>query len=112
MANRWGKQIFALPARGFDTLEFHDEKSAQAPDMGLLSWLTGSVSPYFSCCRSLRTDRAVIANHHLASAHTAIHLFILQVPPHFIPHPARVVSRVQARYPRLVGRLRHARHAQ
>ena len=51
IVNRWGKQIFALPARGFDTLEFHDEKAGQAADMGLLSWLTGSVGHFycFSC---------------------------------------------------------------
>ncbi|KAK4684477.1 hypothetical protein P7C73_g5699, partial [Tremellales sp. Uapishka_1] len=41
--NRWGAQIFALPAEGYDTLEFFDEAAHDAEDYGLLSWLTGSV---------------------------------------------------------------------
>lgn len=37
-------RIFALPAPGFDTMEFFDEAADQADDLGLLSWLIGSVS--------------------------------------------------------------------
>lgn len=36
-------RIFALPAHGFDTLEFFDEAAEISDDLGLLSWLTGSV---------------------------------------------------------------------
>lgn len=38
-------RIFALPATGFDSLEFFDENQQSAEDKGLLSWLTGSVRP-------------------------------------------------------------------
>ncbi|GHJ84682.1 hypothetical protein NliqN6_1084 [Naganishia liquefaciens] len=41
-ADRWGKQIFALKADGFDTVAFHDEAAERAEDAGLLGWLTGS----------------------------------------------------------------------
>lgn len=36
-------RIFALPANGFDTVDFYDEAATEAEDKGLLSWLTGSV---------------------------------------------------------------------
>ncbi|WVQ74284.1 hypothetical protein IAR50_003881 [Cryptococcus sp. DSM 104548] len=41
--NRWGVQIFALQAKGFDTLEFYDDSLEGAEDRGLLSWLSGSI---------------------------------------------------------------------
>lgn len=43
-ANQWGKKLFALPAPGFDTVEFYDRAAQHAGDNGLLSWVTGSVS--------------------------------------------------------------------
>ncbi|WVR07660.1 hypothetical protein IAU60_004702 [Kwoniella sp. DSM 27419] len=41
--NRWGPQIFALPADGYDTLEFYDEDLNVSEDHGLLSWITGTL---------------------------------------------------------------------
>nr|XP_031861741.1 uncharacterized protein CI109_002974 [Kwoniella shandongensis]KAA5528813.1 hypothetical protein CI109_002974 [Kwoniella shandongensis] len=43
IANRWGTQLFALPAAGYDTLEFYDEAVHEAEDNGLLSWITGTL---------------------------------------------------------------------
>ncbi|WWC64583.1 uncharacterized protein I303_107194 [Kwoniella dejecticola CBS 10117] len=43
MANRWGTQIFALPAEGYDTLEFFEHETHQAEDLGLLSWVTSTI---------------------------------------------------------------------
>jgi hypothetical protein len=37
-------RIFALHASGYDTVEFYDEDAEASEDMGLLSWLNGSVS--------------------------------------------------------------------
>ncbi|OXG15964.1 hypothetical protein C361_05410 [Cryptococcus neoformans Tu259-1] len=44
IANRWGAQVFALSADGYDTLEFFDPTVHESEDNGLLSWLTGTVS--------------------------------------------------------------------
>ncbi|WRT70220.1 uncharacterized protein IL334_007215 [Kwoniella shivajii] len=73
VANRWGSQIFALPAEGFDTLEFFDESISQAEDFGLLSWITGTL---------LQT--AVSTSHMLRySSHSfTFHLIPSPRPPH------------------------------
>ena len=121
-ANRWGKQLFALPARGFDTLEFQDEKAGQAADMGLLSWLTGSVSSHLPCLCSILAvaDIAASTNYHLDPAYSPLLEHFVQVSPHPQPYTTRMGAlplprRQQVRPSRLarpVGRLRDACPAQ
>lgn len=45
-SRRWGDQLFALPAEGFETVEFVDEDGKSAYDGGLMRWLIGSVSSF------------------------------------------------------------------
>ncbi|WWC91712.1 uncharacterized protein L201_006658 [Kwoniella dendrophila CBS 6074] len=84
IANRWGAQIFALPADGFDTLEFFDDSINQAEDLGLLSWITGTL---------LQT--AVSALHMLryTSSTFTFHLIPSPRPPHLQqPQPPHLMS--------------------
>ncbi|OCF77290.1 hypothetical protein I204_01277 [Kwoniella mangroviensis CBS 8886] len=76
MANRWGTQIFALPAEGFDTLEFFDETINQAEDYGLLSWVTGTL---------LQTAVSTLHMLRYSSSTFTFHLIPSPRPPH-LPH--------------------------
>ncbi|ORX40581.1 hypothetical protein BD324DRAFT_647505 [Kockovaella imperatae] len=71
--NRWGSQIFALVAEGYDTLEFHDDAVHNAEDFGLLSWLTGSV---------LQTATSALHMLRFSSQHFSFHLIPTPRPPY------------------------------
>ncbi|WVW86162.1 hypothetical protein I302_108203 [Kwoniella bestiolae CBS 10118] len=73
MANRWGTQIFALPAEGFDTLEFFDESINKAEDFGLLSWVTGTL---------LQTAVSTLHMLRYSSSTFTFHLIPSPRPPH------------------------------
>ncbi|WVR00179.1 hypothetical protein IAU59_007321 [Kwoniella sp. CBS 9459] len=72
-ANRWGTQIFALPAEGFDTLEFFDEALPHAEDLGLLSWITGTL---------LQTAVSTLHMLRYSSQTFSFHLIPSPRPPH------------------------------
>ncbi|WVF72990.1 hypothetical protein IAT40_007808 [Kwoniella sp. CBS 6097] len=72
-ANRWGTQIFALPAEGFDTLEFFDEAIFHAEDLGLLSWITGTL---------LQTAVSTLHMLRYSSQTFTFHLIPAPRPPH------------------------------
>ncbi|WVQ84617.1 hypothetical protein IAT38_006772 [Cryptococcus sp. DSM 104549] len=76
MGNRWGAQIFALDAPGYDTLEFFDQSARESEDNGILSWLNGTI---------LQT--AVSALHMLrgSSSSFTFHITPPPRPPHLPP---------------------------
>ncbi|ODN94770.1 hypothetical protein L198_04914 [Cryptococcus wingfieldii CBS 7118] len=76
--NRWGIQIFALQAKGYDTLEFYDDSLDGAEDKGLLSWLSGSI---------LQTAVSTLHMLRYSSQNFTFHL-IPSIPPpsHHPPH--------------------------
>ncbi|EIW72088.1 hypothetical protein TREMEDRAFT_26434 [Tremella mesenterica DSM 1558] len=70
--DRWGKQIFALPAEGYETLEFFDEEANVADDHGLLSWLTNSL---------LATATSALHMTRFSSQSFSFHLIPAPYPP-------------------------------
>nr|XP_019010336.1 uncharacterized protein I206_04804 [Kwoniella pini CBS 10737]OCF49117.1 hypothetical protein I206_04804 [Kwoniella pini CBS 10737] len=89
VANRWGTQIFALPAEGFDTLDFFDDNISQAEDLGLLSWVTGTI---------LQTAVSTLHMLRYSSSTFTFHLIPSPEPPHFTstyeaPSFARTLSK-------------------
>ncbi|OCF38116.1 hypothetical protein I316_00340 [Kwoniella heveanensis BCC8398] len=80
--NRWGTQIFALPAEGFDTLEFYDEALPHAEDLGLLSWITGTL---------LQTAVSTLHMLRYSSQTFTFHLIPSPRPPH-LPHSSSSLS--------------------
>lgn len=72
-------RIFALPANGFDTLEFFDENRDSAEDGGILGWLTGSVR-FSSDPICVWTDLVAPPNHHLDTSHAPILFLTIRIP--------------------------------
>ncbi|ORY33438.1 hypothetical protein BCR39DRAFT_503942 [Naematelia encephala] len=84
--NRWGSQIYALSAEGYDTLEFFDDTAIDSDDYGLLRWLTGSalltsllaqiLQTAISTLHTLRYSSQTLSFHLVPSDHRHAHALV------------------------------------